>query len=61
MQFFFASPVRFSQIMLGKNLAHAAIFALEVVLVWVGTACSTGRHPSGLPWPPGRDFVCAAD
>ncbi len=36
-QFFFASPVRFRQIMTGKNLAHAAIFALEVVLVWLGT------------------------
>ena len=38
MQLFFASPVRFSQIMLGKNLTHSAIFALEVVLVWVGTS-----------------------
>ena len=36
-QFFFASPVRFRQIMLGKNLAHAAVFGLEVLLVWVGT------------------------
>jgi hypothetical protein len=38
MQLLFASPVRFSQIMLGKNLTHSAIFALEVVLVWVGTS-----------------------
>jgi ABC-2 type transport system permease protein len=37
-QFFFASPASFRQIMTGKNLAHAAIFALEVVLVWVGTS-----------------------
>ena len=37
-QFFFASPVRFRQIMTGKNLAHAAIFALEVALVWLGTS-----------------------
>jgi len=36
-QFFFASPVRFRQIMMGKNLAHAATYALEVVLVWLGT------------------------
>ena len=36
-QFFFASPARFRQIMLGKNLAHLAVFALEVVLVWLGT------------------------
>ncbi len=38
MQFFFASPVRFRQIMAGKNLAHAAIFTLEVILVWLGTS-----------------------
>jgi ABC-2 type transport system permease protein len=37
-QFFFAAPVRFRQIMAGKNLAHAAIFALEVALVWLGTS-----------------------
>jgi ABC-2 type transport system permease protein len=37
-QFFFASPVRFREIMAGKNLAHAAIFAAEVVLVWLGTS-----------------------
>ena len=36
-QFFFAAPVTFRQIMAGKNLAHAVIFALEVALVWVGT------------------------
>ena len=44
-QFFFASPVRFRQIMLGKNLAHSAVFALEVVLVWLGT-CLLYRPPS---------------
>ena len=37
-QFFFASPARFRQIMLGKNLAHSAVFAVEVVLVWLGTS-----------------------
>jgi len=44
-QFFFASPVRFRQIMLGKNLAHAAVFAVEVLLVWLGT-CLLYRSPS---------------
>jgi ABC-2 type transport system permease protein len=44
-QFFFASPVRFRQIMLGKNLAHSAVFALEVLLVWIGT-CLLYRTPS---------------
>jgi ABC-2 type transport system permease protein len=37
-QFFFASPASFRQIMLGKNLAHAAVFAVEVLLVWAGTS-----------------------
>ena len=44
-QFFFASPVRFRQIVMGKNLAHAAVFALEVGLVWLGT-CLLYRLPS---------------
>src|SRR6185369_8744606 len=44
-QFFFASPVRFRQIVMGKNLAHAAVFVLEVGLVWLGT-CLLYRLPS---------------
>jgi ABC-2 type transport system permease protein len=44
-QLFFASPVPFRQIMLGKNLAHTAVFAVEVLLVWVGT-CLLYRAPS---------------
>src|SRR5450631_2007892 len=44
-QFFFASPVRFRQIMLGKNLAHTAVFVVEVLLVWLGT-CLLYRPPS---------------
>ena len=44
-QFLFASPARFRQIMMGKNLAHSAIFALEVVVVWLG-ACLLYRPPS---------------
>ena len=44
-QFFFASPVRFRQIVMGKNLAHAAVFALEVGMVWLGT-CLLYRPPS---------------
>jgi ABC-2 type transport system permease protein len=31
-QFFYASPVRFKQIVLGKNLAHMAVFALEIIV-----------------------------
>ncbi len=44
-QFFFASPVRFRQIVMGKNLAHTAVFALEVGTVWLGT-CLLYRPPS---------------
>jgi ABC-2 type transport system permease protein len=44
-QFFFASPVPFRQVMLGKNLAHTAVFAMEVLLVWMGT-CLLYRPPS---------------
>jgi ABC-2 type transport system permease protein len=44
-QFFFASPVRFQQVLLGKNLAHTAVFAVEVLLVWLGT-CLLYRPPS---------------
>jgi ABC-2 type transport system permease protein len=44
-QFLFASPARFRQIIMGKNLAHSAIFALEVVVVWLG-ACLLYRPPS---------------
>jgi ABC-2 type transport system permease protein len=43
-QFWFASPARFPQILAGKNLAHAAIFILEVVLLWLGT-CLIYRTP----------------
>jgi len=34
-QFFYASPVRFRQIVLGKNLTHAAILLANVLLTWV--------------------------
>jgi ABC-2 type transport system permease protein len=44
-QFFFASPVPFRHVMLGKNLAHTAVFAVEVLLVWAGT-CLLYRAPS---------------
>jgi hypothetical protein len=34
MQFFYASPVRFPQIILGKNLAHAGILVFNAILAW---------------------------
>ena len=38
MQFFYASPVQFRQIMLGKNLTHAAILALNAIFAWFAVA-----------------------
>jgi ABC-2 type transport system permease protein len=34
-QFFYASPVSFRQIVLGKNLAHAGILFANIVLAWI--------------------------
>jgi ABC-2 type transport system permease protein len=34
-QFFYASPVRFRQIVLGKNLTHAGILILNAVFAWI--------------------------
>src|SRR5208282_1190564 len=34
-QFFYASPVSFRQVMLGKNLTHAAILAANTALAWL--------------------------
>jgi len=44
-QFFFLSPVRFRGVLLGKNLAHSLVIAIEVFLVWLGT-CFLYRPPS---------------
>jgi ABC-2 type transport system permease protein len=45
-QFFFVSPVRFRDILLGKNLAAVFVLAAEIALVWFGT-CLMYRPP---PW-----------
>jgi ABC-2 type transport system permease protein len=34
-QFFYASPVHFRQIVLGKNLTHASILAANTVMAWI--------------------------
>jgi ABC-2 type transport system permease protein len=44
-QFFFAAPVRFREILLAKNLAHTAVLALETILVWLAV-CFVFRRPS---------------
>jgi len=35
-QFYFVSPVRFREILLGKNLTHSLVLVIEIVLVWAG-------------------------
>ena len=35
-QFLFGAPVRFRHVVLGKNLAHLAVLALEMLLLWIG-------------------------
>ncbi|HZQ95794.1 MAG TPA: hypothetical protein VFA67_12340 [Candidatus Sulfotelmatobacter sp.] len=37
-QFFYASPVNFRQIMLGKNLTHATITVLNTILAWIAVS-----------------------
>jgi ABC-2 type transport system permease protein len=37
-QFFLASPVQFHTVLLGKNLAHMAVLALEILVVWIGAS-----------------------
>ena len=44
-QFYFVSPVRFREILLGKNLAHCLVLVVEMMLVWAG-ACLLYRPPS---------------
>jgi len=42
-QFFYASPVRFHEIVLAKNLTHAIILALETIVAWTAVALLYGR------------------
>lgn len=44
-QFFFASPARFRDIVLAKNLMHSGILALEALLAWTAVAVIY-RQPS---------------
>jgi len=44
-QFYFVSPVRFRDIIRGKNLVHSSVLALEMVLLWLGV-CFLYRPPS---------------
>jgi ABC-2 type transport system permease protein len=42
-QFFFASPVSFRQIVLGKNLTHASILSFEIVIAFTAVTLLYGR------------------
>ncbi len=51
-QFFYASPVRFRDIVLAKNLTHAGILAIETVVAWIGVSVLYG--------PPALDITIAS-
>jgi ABC-2 type transport system permease protein len=42
-QFFYASPVRFREIVLAKNLTHAGILMIEVAFAWIAVGFLYGR------------------
>jgi ABC-2 type transport system permease protein len=41
-QFFFASPVRFREILVAKNLAQGTVIALEILAVWIAASLLFG-------------------
>ncbi len=47
-QFYFASPVRFREVLLGKNLAQAAVLVLIMFLVWAGACLMFGPPPASI-------------
>ena len=51
-QFFYASPARFRDIVLAKNLTHASILAVEIIIAWISVSFLYGR--------PGLDVTIAA-
>src|SRR5580700_4376372 len=51
-QFFYASPVNFRDIVLAKNLTHASILAVEVLAAWIAVGFLYGR--------PGLDVTIAS-
>jgi ABC-2 type transport system permease protein len=42
-QFFYASPVSFRDIVLAKNLTHVSILAVELIVAWIAVAFLYGR------------------
>lgn len=48
-QFFFASPLRFREILMAKNLAHGVVITVEIVAVWMAASLLFGA-PSFSVW-----------
>jgi ABC-2 type transport system permease protein len=48
MQLFFVSPVRFREILLGKNLAYGLVLAGEVAVVWIAVCFMFRPPPVGI-------------
>ncbi len=45
MQFFYASPVRFREVLMAKNLAQGAVIAIEIIAVWIAASVLFGAPP----------------
>jgi ABC-2 type transport system permease protein len=48
MQFFYASPVQFRQIILGKNLTHAAVLVFNAIFAWFAVTWLYGAPHFGV-------------
>lgn len=53
-QFYFMAPLRFRQVLLGKNLAYGSLFGIEVALVYVVAAALDGRPAA---WVQAATFI----
>jgi ABC-2 type transport system permease protein len=47
-QMYYVVPVRFRDVLLGKNLVHAAIVAFETMLLWIAASLMFGPPPLGI-------------
>lgn len=47
-QMYYVAPVRFRDVLLGKNLIHAVILAFETALLWIAARWMFGPSPAGI-------------
>jgi ABC-2 type transport system permease protein len=47
-QMYFVAPVRFRDVILGKNLVHAAVIVLETLIIWIASLFMFGPAPLGI-------------